>query len=83
MANIIASISAEIVANIVRNPFELVKQQMMVGRSDKIWESFKEIQRRKGIAGFYTGLAPTLTRDILFSAIQLPLFEFTRELLMK
>ncbi len=41
MGNIIASISAEIVANLVRNPFEVVKQQMMVGRSDKIMESFK------------------------------------------
>jgi len=40
-ANIVASVSAEIVANIVRNPFEVVKQQMMVGRSDRIIESFR------------------------------------------
>lgn len=34
--NVIASVCAEIVANLVRNPFEVVKQQMMVGRSDRI-----------------------------------------------
>lgn len=79
MGNIIASISAEIVANLVRNPFEVVKQQMMVGRSDKIMESFKQIRGSKGIAGLYTGLAPTLIRDITFSAIQLPLFEIVRQ----
>ena len=38
--NMLASICAEIAANIVRNPFEVVKQQMMVGRSDKILQSF-------------------------------------------
>lgn len=35
--NVMASVCAEIVANLVRNPFEVVKQQMMVGRSDRIW----------------------------------------------
>lgn len=34
--NVIASVSAEIVANLVRNPFEVIKQQLMVGRADKI-----------------------------------------------
>lgn len=40
-SNMIASVSAEIIANLIRNPFEVIKQQMMVGRSDKILESFK------------------------------------------
>lgn len=37
--NVVASIAAETVANIFRNPFEMVKQQMMVGRSDRIFSS--------------------------------------------
>lgn len=39
MRNVCASVCAEVVGNIVRNPFEIVKQQMMVGRSDKIFSS--------------------------------------------
>lgn len=78
-ANMAASVCAEIVANIVRNPFEVVKQQMMVGRSDRIFSSFSEIWKQKGIAGLYIGLSSTLGRDILFSAIQLPIFECIRE----
>lgn len=31
--NFYASILAEIVGNIVRNPFEIIKQQLIVGRS--------------------------------------------------
>ena len=32
--NAFASVCAEVAGNIVRNPFEVVKQQMMVGRSN-------------------------------------------------
>jgi len=51
----------------------------MVGRGDRIRHSLTEILKSKGITGFYTGLQSTLIRDILFSAIQLPLFEKLRE----
>lgn len=51
----------------------------MVGRGDKIRHSLAEILKNKGFKGFYTGLQTTLIRDILFSAIQLPLFEKLRE----
>lgn len=76
--DILASALAEIMANLIRNPFEIVKQQLMTGRADKIGESFKEILKNKGIRGFYIGLKATLARDILFSSIQLPLFEIFR-----
>lgn len=77
--NLYASVVAEVVANIVRNPFEVVKQQMMVGRSDRIMSSLLEIRGLKGLKGFYIGYQSTLIRDITFSAIQLPMFEFMRE----
>ena len=63
----------------MRNPFEVVKQQLMTGRADRIRSSLAEIARTKGIFGFYTGMQATLARDILFSAIQLPLFEYFRK----
>ncbi len=74
LRNVIGSVLAEIAGNLIRNPFEVIKQQLMVGRSDKIVYSLKEIYNKKGLSGFYTGLGPTLARDICFSAIQLPLF---------
>ena len=77
--NLYASVVAEVVANVIRNPFEVVKQQMMVGRSDRIMSSLLEIRGLKGLKGFYIGYQSTLIRDITFSAIQLPIFEFMRE----
>ena len=77
--NVAASVVAELAANLVRNPFEIVKQQLMTGRSEGILRSLTEIVKSKGVAGLYIGLKATLARDILFSAIQLPLFELFRE----
>jgi solute carrier family 25 S-adenosylmethionine transporter 26 len=37
--NLYASVCAEVIGNIVRNPFEVVKQQLMVGRSDRVLQS--------------------------------------------
>ena len=56
---------------------------MMVGRSDMIWDSLKNIHQNKGFRGFYIGIKPTLIRDIVFSAVQLPLFEYIRTKLME
>jgi hypothetical protein len=72
--NCVSSVVAEITANLVRNPFEIIKQQMMVGRSDKILQSFNLLFKEKGFFGLYIGLKHTLARDILFSGIQLPIF---------
>lgn len=50
----------------------------MVGRADNIMQSLKEIAASRGIKGFYTGYKSTIARDIVFSAFQMPLFEFIR-----
>lgn len=79
LKNIYASICAEIVGNLVRNPFEVVKQQLMVGRSERIVSSLGQIIKTKGLSGFYTGYKSTIARDIVFSAFQLPIFQYLRE----
>jgi len=38
-----------------------------------------QIARSKGISGFYIGYKSTIARDIVFSAFQLPIFEYLRE----
>ena len=51
-----------------------MKQQIMVGRSDKVIPSLKSVYQILGLRGFYIGYAPALLRDIMFSAIELPLY---------
>lgn len=77
--NFFASITAEFCANIVRNPIQVIKQQIMIGRVTTIREGSQVIWNHQGIKGFYSGFRMTLARGVSFSSIQLPLFQFFRE----
>ena len=83
MTNFFAAVVSETVSNFITNPLELVKQQIMVGRSDKVVPSLKSVYSILGWKGFYIGYAPTLIRDIMFSAIELPLYEYSKQFLSK
>jgi ABC-type siderophore export system fused ATPase/permease subunit len=66
--NFLAALVGETVSNILKNPLELVKQQIMVGRSNKIGTLLSSVYNTLGIRGFYMGYSPALVRDVLFSA---------------
>ena len=83
MTNFIAAVCAETVSNIIKNPLELVKQQMMVGRSDRITTSLREVTSTLGLRGFYIGYTPALVRDIVFSALEMPMFEHFKPMIGK
>jgi len=74
-SNILASSIGECMAVLVRNPFELIKQNMQVGNYDSIISSIKAIKQREGFIGFYRGYFTTIMREIPFSVIQFPLYE--------
>lgn len=56
---------------------------MMVGRSNKALTSLKQVYSTLGIRGFYMGYSPALIRDILFSALQMPLYEYLKKPIAK
>lgn len=60
---------------LVRNPFELIKQNMQVGKYNSILEASKDILSNNGIPGFYRGYFVTVLREIPFGLIQYPLYE--------
>eukprot|EP01038_Epipyxis_sp_PR26KG_P006219 gene6219-8571_t len=72
----------EVVACLVRVPTEVVKQRMQVHiGSEKLSLLFtvKSILRNEGlINGLYSGFNITLMREIPFSLIQFPLYEFMK-----
>jgi hypothetical protein len=81
LTNAFAAFCGEGVANLIRNPLELVKQQLMVGREKRADSSFSKIFKKQGIKGFYTGYSPTLLHNLTFSTIQMPIFEYAKPLL--
>lgn len=76
LAFMISASLAECSAVLVRNPFELIKQNMQIGRYNSFGEAVKTIYLNKGFKGFMTGYLITVMREIPFSIIQFPIFEY-------
>ena len=60
----------------IRSPFEVVKQNMQMQYYRRVRDAIKNIFKIRGWSGFYAGYSPLLLREIPFSAIQLPLYEW-------
>lgn len=54
----------------MRNPFEVVKQQMQVGMHSSTRSAVATIMKVDGLRGFYAGYGATVIREAPFDAIQ-------------
>lgn len=59
----------------VRNPFEVIKQQMQSGLHPSTREAVRAVLRIDGWRGFYAGYGSTVLREIPFDAIEFVLYE--------
>lgn len=62
-----------------RNPFELVKQNLQIGKYKTAKEALLEIYKINGIKGMYRGYFVTVFREIPFGLIQYPLYEHLKK----
>ncbi|KAL3125378.1 hypothetical protein niasHT_002106 [Heterodera trifolii] len=69
----------ELVACLVRVPTEIVKQRSQTSRANGLLQIVTELYRtRGGIRGFYKGYVSTVAREIPFSFIEFPLWEWLK-----
>ena len=78
MGHMTAAASADIVACGVRNPLEVLKQQMQAGLHRDTAAAIRHIWQTDGLQGFYAGYGATVSRDIPFDAIQFAVYEAAR-----
>lgn len=76
MVHSIAAAFGEIAACTVRVPVEIVKQRTQANQEISSLRTFKNVLACEGIGGFYRGYFTTVAREIPFSFIQFPLWEF-------
>lgn len=67
--------AADVAVCLVRNPFEVVKQQMQAGLHKSTGAAFSSILKSSGVRGFYVGYGSTVLREIPFDAIEFVLYE--------
>lgn len=75
--HMIAASFGETMACLVRVPTEVVKQRMQANMSNSILETVNQINRHEGgVLGLFKGFGITLMREIPFSLVQFPLYEY-------
>ncbi|XP_030063025.1 mitochondrial S-adenosylmethionine carrier protein [Microcaecilia unicolor] len=70
----------EIVACLIRVPSEVIKQRAQVSPSSTTYQMLANTLRQEGIQGLYRGYKSTVLREIPFSLVQYPLWEFLKDL---
>lgn len=66
---------ADVAVCAVRNPFEVVKQQMQLGLHADTRSALRTILAVDGVRGLYAGYGSTVLREIPFDAIEFGLYE--------
>ncbi|CAG9327153.1 unnamed protein product [Blepharisma stoltei] len=76
LSHTISAMVASACSGIVRNPFDVVKQQMQVGIHTKTSSALSRVLQRQGFKGLWIGTATAIYRDIPFNIIQMIVYEW-------
>lgn len=60
-------------------PTEVIKQRMQTKQFASTSAAVKHVLRTEGILGFYRGFLSTVAREIPFTCIQFPLYEYFKK----
>lgn len=74
-----AASCGEVAACLIRVPVEVVKQRTQASRKTSSWYNLTQTLNSQGIRGLYRGYFTTVMREIPFSLIQFPLWEFLKK----
>ena len=80
LQHFLAASVAESTQALIRNPFEVIKQNQQIGKYHTIFEAVGDIFRKSGIRGFYKGYLSLIGREIPFSGLQFPLYEWFKRI---
>lgn len=82
--NSLAGAIGRLFQNIATNPILVIKTRSEVvgfNAYNSFFEGFAKIFKQEGLSGYYKGLKPNLIKDLPFSAIFFPLYEFFKNTL--
>mmetsp|Transcript_8741 Transcript_8741/g.13001 ORF Transcript_8741/g.13001 Transcript_8741/m.13001 type:complete len:244 (+) Transcript_8741:1156-1887(+) len=71
----LAALAGSLSASIVRNPFEVLKQQLQAGYQ----QTPLNILNTQGISGLYVGVGSLVMRELPFDTLQMVVYEFLKQ----
>ncbi|XP_063330668.1 mitochondrial S-adenosylmethionine carrier protein isoform X2 [Pelmatolapia mariae] len=78
VTHMLAASLGEIVACLIRVPTEVVKQRAQASLSSSTYNILLATLREEGVRGLYRGYGSTVLREIPFSLVQFPLWEYLK-----
>ncbi|XP_061917521.1 mitochondrial S-adenosylmethionine carrier protein isoform X1 [Entelurus aequoreus] len=78
VTHMLAASLGEMVACLIRVPTEVVKQRTQATPSSSTYHMLVVTLREEGVRGLYRGFRSTLLREIPFSLVQFPLWEYLK-----
>ncbi|XP_010880096.2 S-adenosylmethionine mitochondrial carrier protein isoform X2 [Esox lucius] len=78
VTHMLAASLGEIVACLIRVPTEVVKQRTQACLSSNTYQVLLATLREEGVRGLYRGYRSTVLREIPFSLVQFPLWEYLK-----
>ncbi|CAI5688628.1 mitochondrial S-adenosylmethionine carrier protein [Oreochromis niloticus] len=80
VTHMLAASLGEVVACLIRVPTEVVKQRAQASLSSSTYSILLATLREEGVRGLYRGYGSTVLREIPFSLVQFPLWEYLKTL---
>ncbi|KAM9860087.1 mitochondrial S-adenosylmethionine carrier protein [Aulostomus maculatus] len=80
VTHMVAASLGEIVACLIRVPTEVVKQRTQACPSSTTYHMLLATLKEEGVRGLYRGYRSTVLREIPFSLVQFPLWEYLKSL---
>ncbi|KAL7754445.1 S-adenosylmethionine transporter [Sorochytrium milnesiophthora] len=76
--HMLAASAGEISACVIRVPTEVLKQRLQTRLYSSTVSAVRTLYQKEGILGFYRGYLSTVLREIPFTCIQFPLYEYLK-----
>jgi solute carrier family 25 S-adenosylmethionine transporter 26 len=73
--HLVAAASSSVVTAYIRSPFEVVKQNMQIGKHKSTLHVISNVFRANGVRGFFVGALAMAIRDVPFDIIQFCIYE--------
>ncbi|KAF9436773.1 hypothetical protein BGZ76_003004 [Entomortierella beljakovae] len=79
VVHMMSASGGEIAACFVRVPTEVIKQRMQTKQFNTTSAAVRAVIQNEGVLGFYRGYFSTVAREIPFTCIQFPLYEYMKK----
>jgi len=83
--NVICGMVAGGLANGIANPTDVLKIRLQVNKdeySKGMMRAFNDIFQKEGFKGLYRGMAPNVQRAAIITGVELPVYDFSKRLLV-